>query len=194
MPVCLGLGYLVLLGRDRLGFLVHPLLGALQRRVALVLLALVMPVRTQNRLATSIDSEGTMINHPLQGVCLHLGSRSVHFRPLMRFQLRLHLWASPVHQGLAFLGLDDDTLARVPLSYRFPGALGQLRAICQGPHLGRFTALKTVRLMVIEQAKHAQPRFVEALRHGLRMYGPINDEQITSGGPSHLLTVSQNHL
>src|SRR6266487_5678528 len=102
MPVCLGLGYLVLLGRDRLGFLVHPLLGALQRRVALVLLELLMPVRTQDRLATHIDIEGTMINHPLKGVFLNLGSSSVHFRPLIRFQDRKSTRLNSSHPSISY--------------------------------------------------------------------------------------------
>src|SRR5438445_5766923 len=82
----LGLGHLVLLGLEGLSLLVHPLVGCLKRLIELRLLALMMPVGTDNLLTTIVDIECTMVDHVFEAVLLSLVSLTVDPWPLFRLQ------------------------------------------------------------------------------------------------------------
>src|SRR5712691_2866011 len=81
-----GLGHLVLLGLEGLSLLVHPLVGCLKRRIALRLLALMMPVGTENLLTTIVDIACTMVDHVLEAVLLYLVALTVDPWPFFRLQ------------------------------------------------------------------------------------------------------------
>src|SRR5215813_650466 len=120
MPFVLGLNHLGLLGPDLLGLLLEPLLGRLQRLVAFLLLALLMPVGSDNLLAAIVGIERTMGNHALEAIFLNLTALSVHCRPLRCRQGGLDLWCSPVHQGLPLRGLHHDKLPGIIWSRDLP--------------------------------------------------------------------------
>ena len=159
-----------------------------------LLSSLLMPVRTQDGLATHLEIEGTMINHPFEGIFLKLGSSSVYCGPRLQLRLRLHLWATPVHQWLAVLGLDDHEVAIIVFSGDFPGPLIEPRPVVKGPDFSGLKTLDAVRLIVVEHAKQAQARLVKGLGDGLRLQRPVNHEEIASGNHGHLLTVGHNEL
>src|SRR5712692_4872948 len=115
-----GLGHLVLLGLEGLSLLVHPLVGGLKRLIEVHLLALMMPVGTENLLTTIVDSECTMVDHVLEAVLLSLVALTVDPWPLFRLQGALHLRSAPIHQGLAWSGLDDHTVPGVIFAGLFP--------------------------------------------------------------------------
>ena len=161
------LSHLLALGLKRSTLLLHPTLSRFERYPHFRLGTLLMPVGANHRLAARIDIEGAMLNHPLEGVFLKLGSSPVHLGPLPRLQPRLHLRGPPVHQGLAISRFDDHKVATIPLSHGFPGTLIEPRAIVKGLHFSRFKTLETVMLVVVEHAKQAQPQLVKGLRQGL---------------------------
>ncbi|PON14973.1 hypothetical protein C2W62_26240, partial [Candidatus Entotheonella serta] len=101
--------------------------------------SLLMPVRTQDGLATHMEIEGTMINHRFEGIFLKLGSSSVYCGPRLQLQLRLHWCAAPGHQCLAGFGLDDHEVAIIVFSGDFPGPLIEPRPVVKGPD---FSGLK----------------------------------------------------
>ena len=78
MPFGLRLDHLGLLYLDGLGLLVHPLVGRLQRLIELLCLALMMPVGTDDGLATIVDIECTVVDHALEAMLLNLVTLAVH--------------------------------------------------------------------------------------------------------------------
>jgi hypothetical protein len=109
VPMALGrgLGHLVLLGLEGLSLLVHPLGGGLQRLIEGHVLALRMPVGTENLLTTIVDIECPMVHHVREAVLLSLVSLTVDPWPCFRLQGVLPLRSAPIPQGLAGSGLDD---------------------------------------------------------------------------------------
>src|SRR6266852_7637167 len=138
-----GLGHLVLLGLEGLRLLVHPLVGCLKRLIALRLLALMMPVGTENLLTTIVDIACTMVDHVLEAVLLSLVALTVDPWPLFRLQGVLNLRSAPIHQGLALSGLDDHQVPGIICAGLFPWPALDLCAILQGFHIGGFKALHT---------------------------------------------------
>src|SRR2546428_12183082 len=82
MPLGLGRGHLGLLALERLFLLVHPLVGGLQRRFEVFLLALMMPVGAQDGLATIVDLEPAVGNHAFEAELLNRVALAVHPWPL----------------------------------------------------------------------------------------------------------------
>src|SRR6516164_398449 len=78
MPFGLRLDHLGLLYLDGLGLLVYPLVGRLQRLSELLCLALMMPVGTDDSLATIVDIECPVVDHALEAMLLHLVALAVH--------------------------------------------------------------------------------------------------------------------
>src|SRR5712692_4688505 len=133
-----GLGHLVLLGLEGLSLLVHPLVGCLKRLIEVHLLALMMPVGTDNLLTTIVDIECTMVDHVLETVLLYLVALTVDPWPLFRLQGVLHLRSAPIHQGLACSGLDDHKVPGVIFAGLFPWPAIDPCAILEGFHRGGF--------------------------------------------------------
>src|SRR5712691_4663854 len=107
MPFGFGRCHLVLVRLERLGLLVDPLLGRLQRLIELLSLARLMPVGSDNLLAALVGLERAMVVHALEAVFLNLVALAVHSWPLGRLQDVPDLRGSPVHQGLVLWGYDD---------------------------------------------------------------------------------------
>src|SRR5258708_40334390 len=132
MPFGLGLGDLVLLGRDHLGLLGPPRVGRLQRLGELRLLALMMPVGTEYGLATIVDIEPPMVDHALEAEFLNLVALTVHSGPLTRRQDGLHLRGGPVHQRLVRRRFEDHKVPWVSFSSRCRPTPRQCRVARQG--------------------------------------------------------------
>src|SRR6266849_58121 len=82
MPLGLGRGHLGLWALERFFLLVHLFVGGLQRRFEVFLLALMMPVRTQDGLATMVDLEPAVGHHAFAAELLHRVALAVHPWPL----------------------------------------------------------------------------------------------------------------
>src|SRR6266853_389622 len=112
-----GLDHFILVRLHDLGLLVHPLLGCFQRLSEFLPRTLLMPVGSHDLFTTIVGIERTMVNHALEAVFLSLTALSVYPWPLGGLQSLLDLGGSPVHQGLALSGLDND---KVPALWYSP--------------------------------------------------------------------------
>src|SRR5918993_3799918 len=116
----LRLSHLLALGIKLQAFFVYPTSRHFKRLPHFCLSSLLMPLRTYDGLATHIDIESSMSDHPFESVFLNLRPRSVGLRPLLRLELQLDLGTTPIDQGLALWGRDDDKVAIIVFSGHFP--------------------------------------------------------------------------
>src|SRR5262249_15881873 len=189
-----GLGYFGLLRLDRLGLRADPLLSRRQRLIELLSGALLMPVRSDNRLAPIVGIERPMVDHALEAVFLYLVALAVQSGPLKRCHSALDLRGTPVHQGLTLGGLDNHKVTGIIWAGHLPVAAIALGAVFQRPHLCGLKAVEAVMLVVIEHAEQTQTMGVESTGHRHRIDSTVNDKESAAGRQGHLLTVCNNDL
>src|SRR5882672_4938009 len=194
MPFGRGLCHLVLVRLERLGLLVDPLLGGLQRLIELLSLALLMPVGSDNLLAALVGLERAVVVHALEAVFLHRVALAVHSWPLGRLQGVCDLRSSPGHHDRVLWGYDNHQVPGLIGPGLFPRPPIEPCAIRQAVHLGGLTALQASMLVVIEHAQQAQALVVERTRHGHGIDRAVDDKQRTPGCQGHLLAVCHNDL
>src|SRR5439155_15045791 len=94
MSVGLGLCHLGLVFLARFDLVVHPLLSGLQRRLEALAFALLMPVGTDDLLASIVGLKGAMVDHAFEAVFLYLCALAVEFGPLAHLDGGLELWSA----------------------------------------------------------------------------------------------------
>src|SRR2546422_8434948 len=114
------------------------------------LLALMMPVGTEDGLATIVDIEPAVVNHALEAEFLNRVAFAVHPGPLTCLQGVLELRGSPVDQELVLRRVNDHKVPRIILAVLFPRATIDSRPIFQSVHHGGLKAFQPPMLVIIQ--------------------------------------------
>src|SRR2546430_928051 len=153
-----------------------------------------MPVGTEDRFATIVDIEPTVVDHALEAVLLNLIALAVHPWPLACLQGVLDLRGAPVYQGLALSGDNDHKVPGIIGPRCFPRSAINPGAIRQEGHLGGLKAREPRMLVVVKHAEQAQALLVERTSQGHRIDCPVDDKQSTASRLDHVLAVGHNDL
>src|SRR5204863_3429647 len=114
--------------------------------------------------------------------------------PLARLQGLLDLWRSPVHQSLAFGGLDDHQMPGIIGPGHLPRSAIDPRAILTGVHFSGLKAVEALMLVIVKHGQQANALVVEGTGYGYRIDGAVDDKECSPCGQGNLVAIGDNDL